>query len=93
MTRRKRQLATAMMVLIGTTGCVMPWFKKDERTELQKKGDEIREVMESEERPHIIGEIAVARGLHLAKVQGVGLVANLPNTGGDPRPSEQRTTL
>lgn len=93
MTRRKRQLATAVMVLIGTTGCVMPWFKKDERTEIQKKGDEIRELMESEERPHIIGEIAVARGLHLAKVQGVGLVANLPNTGGDPRPSEQRATL
>jgi flagellar basal body P-ring protein FlgI len=23
----------------------------------------------------------------------VGLIANLPNTGGDPRPSEQRTTL
>lgn len=93
MTLRKRQLATAAMVLIGSTGCVMPWFKKDERTEVQKKGDEIREVMESEERPHIIGEIAVARGLHLAKVQGVGLVVNLPNTGGDPRPSEQRTTL
>ena len=93
MTRRKRQLATAMIVLLGTTGCVLPWFKKDDRTDVQKKGDDIREVLESEERPHIIGEIAVARGLHLAKVQGVGLIANLPNTGGDPRPSEQRTSL
>jgi hypothetical protein len=84
---------TAMLVLVGTTGCVMPWFKKDDRSEIQKKADEIRDVLESEERPHIVGEIAVARGLHLAKVQGVGLVVNLPGTGGDPRPSEQRTAL
>lgn len=93
MTRRNRELFTAMIVLVGTTGCVMPWFKKDDRSEIQKKADEIRDVLESEERPHIVGEIAVARGLHLAKVQGVGLVVNLPGTGGDPRPSEQRTAL
>jgi hypothetical protein len=54
MTRRKRQLATAMIVLLGTTGCVLPWFKKDDRTDVQKKGDDIREVLESEERPHIL---------------------------------------
>jgi len=93
MTRRNRELFTAMLVLVGTTGCVMPWFKKDDRSEIQKKADEIRDVLESDERPHIVGEIAVARGLHLAKVQGVGLVVNLPGTGGDPRPSEQRTAL
>ncbi len=93
MTRRDLMLVAGILVTFGVTGCVTPWFKKDDRSDLQKKGDEIKELLESEERPRLIGDISVARGLHLARVQGVGLVNGLFGTGGDPRPSEQREAL
>lgn len=93
MTISGRNISVILLLFLGTSGCVGPWFKKDERTEAEKKGEAILEILEDEKRPRLIGEIARPRGLHMAKVQGIGLLNGLPGTGGDPRPSEQRENL
>ena len=41
----------------------------------------------------LVGDFAVAYGMHPVKVEAVGLVTRLPGTGSDPEPSPQRDEL
>ncbi len=46
-----------------------------------------------EPRVRLVGDIAVPTGMHLVRVEAVGLVTGLHGTGSDPGPSPQRAAL
>jgi flagellar basal body P-ring protein FlgI len=43
--------------------------------------------------PKLVGDLAVPTGMHLVRIEAVGLVTGLHGTGSDPSPSPQRDAL
>lgn len=85
---------TLRVVLIGvwlmTAGCLSPFFSDDDPA---KRREQIKESLQSEDRPRIIGEIAFERMITLARLENVGLVTGLPGTGGIVKPSQPREKM
>lgn len=82
-------LAAAMSL-----GCAAPWFARAEKSEIKEsKRQAIKAVLESDERPRLIREIATPRLLTLSRLESIALVSNLPKTGGAALPSQQREKL
>lgn len=78
-------------------GCVSPWFSKeaDPKTPEAKKArrQSIKDILESEDRPRLVADIASPRLLTLSRVENVALVTRLHGTGGPVSASPQREKL
>jgi len=72
------------------SGCTAPWTQKPLKSELEKKTESVQEVLQSEERPRLVGEAASLLWMDIHEYEGFGLVNGLPATGGDVKPSQQR---
>ena len=73
-------------------GCTKPWMKEPPN-ELEMKGKSVRDVLNSEDHPRLIHEVASTVGFTPRVFESFGLVAGLVGTGGDCRPSHQRDYL
>ncbi len=71
-------------------GCSAPWVSKEPESELEKRGQIVKEVMESKDRPLIIGDAAEVLWTETREYEGFGIVNALLDTGGDVKPSGQR---
>jgi flagellar basal body P-ring protein FlgI len=71
-----------MVVFAVLAGCSGP-FIRSQSPELDA----------DEPRAKLVGDYAVAYGMHPVKVEAVALVTGLPGTGSDPEPSPQRDEL
>jgi hypothetical protein len=78
------------LVGICLSGCTAPWTQKAPKSELEKKTESVQEVLQSEERPRLVGEAASLLWMDIHEYEGFGLVNGLPETGGDVKPSQQR---
>lgn len=76
--------------LIGTlVGCTAPWTKEPP-SDLELKGKAVREVLNAEDHPRLIHEVASTVGFTPQVYESFGLVTGLVETGGDVKPSPQR---
>jgi flagellar basal body P-ring protein FlgI len=73
------------IALAGLGGCARPL--------LRGQTPEQEPVLEEVSKPELVGDLTRPRGLNWIKLEGVGLVTNLDNTGSDPPPSELRQLL
>lgn len=72
-----------------------PWFssKKDTLSEVGSRRAEIKEKLEDVERPTMVFEIASPSMLTQSPIENIGLVNQLPGTGGMVDASQQRTKI
>lgn len=87
----KRSSAYLVFVLLalglhGLGGC--SWFNG-----LTMRSQSPDDTLVIDEKPRLVGELAVPTGLQPARVEAVGLVTGLSGTGSDPGPSPQRAAL
>lgn len=82
-------------LLLTTGGCFSPWFSRDHdpATAISTRREQIREKLESEERPTIIAQIGSPAMLTQTRLQNIGLVTQLRGTGGAVEAGEQRDKM
>ncbi len=83
-----RRLFLASLGSLGLgalTGCANPLFR-GQSPELELPVEEVKE-------RRLVGDFTRPSGLNWVKVESIGLVNSLDNTGSDPPPSEQRQIL
>ena len=85
MKRRHFFLVVCSTAAIGLGGC--SWFNK--LTMRSQSPDPEPE----EQRAKLVGDLAVATGMHTVRIEAVGLVTGLHGKGSDPGPSPQRAAL
>ncbi len=66
------------------SGCMTPWFRKpsEDSDSGNERRDAIRERLESEFRPTLLKEVSREQMLTLSRIENIGLVSQLPGTGG-----------
>lgn len=76
------------------TGCATPWFhkEKDPSEEYKKEIEDVKNLWRSEDRPNTIDQIS-RKVITLMRVENIGLVTELPGTGGKVEPSSQRDRM
>jgi hypothetical protein len=85
-------LAIWLLALLASMGC-QSWIQRKKKEPFEKDLERIREKMKDPDRPRLIGEVAVGAGLVVHRFNSIGLVSNLPGTGGIVRPSPQREMI
>lgn len=85
-------LAIWLLAMIASMGC-QSWIQRKKKEPFEKDLERIREKMKDPDRPRLIGEVAVGSGMVVHRFNSIGLVSNLPGTGGIVRPSPQREMI
>lgn len=84
----KRLLDRRLFLTLGLStccGCAMPLFRG--------QTPDVEPISSDEKQLELVGDYARPWGLNWVKLEAVGLVTNLDNTGSDPPPSSQRQML
>ncbi len=84
------------ILVVASVGCMAPWLQKPDPNSpeaRQSKRDAIKDVLESEDRPRLLFEIAASPSISLGRVENLGLVTKLQNTGGVVNASDQREKM
>ncbi len=95
-TRRRLIKLPCSILLVASVGCVVPWMQKRDPHSPEAKQERrkhVKEVLSSSERPRLISEIATSRLMTLGRIENLGLVTQLPGTGGIVNASDQRETM
>ncbi len=95
-TRRRLIKLPCSMLLVASVGCVVPWMQKQDPHSpeaKQERRDHVKKVLASDERPRLISEIATSRLMTLGRIENLGLVTQLPGTGGIVEASDQREKM
>ena len=79
----------ATLFVLSSLGC-QSWMQRNRKEQYEIDIELIKEKMKDPDRPRLIGEVAKASGLHTRRYDSLGLISNLPGTGGIVRPSNQR---
>ena len=79
----------ATLLVLSSLGC-QSWIQRNRKEQYEIDIELIKEKMKDPDRPRLIGEVATAGGLHTRRYDSLGLISNLPGTGGIVRPSNQR---
>lgn len=90
------RLVTSYVLIVSSFliyGCSVPWTQKEPDSELHKRSEAVREVLQGDDRPRLIGEAAVIVGTDIREYEGFGIVNGLMDTGGDVRPGSQRNYI
>ena len=77
------------LLVLSSLGC-QSWMQRNRKEQYEIDIELIKEKMKDPDRPRLIGEVARASGLHTRRYDSLGLISNLPGTGGIVRPSNQR---
>ncbi len=94
--RRQLIKIPCSLLVIASAGCVAPWMHKpapDSPEARKSKRDTIKEILQSEDRPRLIKDIAQPRLLTLSRMENLGLVTKLLGTGGAVEASSQREKM
>ncbi|MFN3190692.1 MAG: HEAT repeat domain-containing protein [Aureliella sp.] len=94
-TRTKSFLALLALILTTSCGCMSPWFggRKNTRTAEGERRDALREKLVSEDRPRMIVEVAGPAMLTQSRIENIGLITQLRDTGGSVQASSQREKI
>ncbi len=89
------QLTLAALLTITTAGCFAPWFRKEKEgaEAIKTRRDSVRARLEAADRPILLREIATDRLLTRSRLENVGLITRLANTGGAVRASQPREKM
>lgn len=82
----RRQALAALGGLVACGGCSTPLMRGQ-----SPEAEEI--VVVEEKKTELVGDLAGAWGTNWVKLESVGLITNLNNTGSDPPPSQERSVL
>jgi hypothetical protein len=94
--RRQFTKLLCTVSFVASAGCITPWLQKPDPHSpeaKQAKRDEIKKALQSDERPRLISEIATSRLMTLSRIENLGLVTQLPGTGGVVNASDQREKM
>lgn len=87
------QLTVLCWILVAT-GCTSSWFSSNPgKNAVGTRREMIKEKLESEKRPTIINEIGTPAMLTQSRLENIGLVTQLSDTGGTVKASQQREKL
>jgi flagellar basal body P-ring protein FlgI len=88
-------VGTLITASITMGGCKSFWTPKEEELPSTVRARGIEKILESEDRPKIVGEVAAKIDGLLAPIeyQYFGLLTGLADTGGDTQPSPQREIM
>lgn len=95
-TRRQLIKLPYSVLIVASVGCMTPWLNKPDRNSpeaKQARRAEIKNALQSEERPRLVSEIASARLLTLSRIENLGLVTQLAGTGGIVNAGDQREKM
>lgn len=81
-----------LLVLAPLPGC-RNFFKRDKKEQFEIEAEVMAKKLADPDRPRLIGEVARASGVNVRRYESLGLVTNLPGTGGIVRPSTQREVM
>ncbi len=76
--------ALSVMFVVGGCTSWTPWSVRSQSPEPDEP---------AQRRTRLVGDLAGPYGLHLVRLEGIGLVTGLRGTGSDPHPSPQRDVL
>jgi hypothetical protein len=92
-TQRDRLLLILSLLLLPSVvvsmGC-QSWVTRKKEEKHEKEIRLMREKLADPDRPRLAGEIATPLGLTIQRFDTIGLISNLPGTGGIVEPSQQR---
>jgi flagellar basal body P-ring protein FlgI len=87
-----RGVILVLLVLIAVPGC-RNFFKRSKKEQFEIEAELMAAKLADPDRPRLIGEVARASGINVRRYEALGLVTNLPGTGGIVRPSTQREVM
>jgi hypothetical protein len=87
--RRSILITGLSFALLG--GCKL--FVREKKDELDIANAKLKETLADPDRLRLIGEVARSSGASLRRFQSLGLITNLPGTGGVVKPSPQRDMM
>ncbi len=94
LSRTSQNLLLCCSVLAFLGGCFAPWFKNNSTlTPMGERREAIKEKLQSDKRPRIIAEIGAPAMLTISRLQNIGLVTQLHQTGGTVKASPQREKI
>jgi flagellar basal body P-ring protein FlgI len=79
------RLLIVSSIVVSIVGCHSSFFRG-------KKPD-VEQFVADDEGTRLVGDLTFPSGMNYVRIEGVGLVNNLNNTGSDPRPSAERDSL
>jgi hypothetical protein len=91
--RSKSSLAIALLTCMGVSLGCQSWVTGKKEEKHQKEMRLMKEKLADPDRPRLAGEIASPLGLAIRRYDAIGLVSNLPGTGGMVNPSAQREMM
>ncbi|MCA9131947.1 MAG: flagellar basal body P-ring protein FlgI [Planctomycetales bacterium] len=71
-------------------GCISPWLPESDP---DARREQIKDTLKSEKRPRIVGQISYERMITLSRLENIGLVSQLPGTGGKVQASQPREKM
>ncbi|MEM6365969.1 MAG: flagellar basal body P-ring protein FlgI, partial [Planctomycetota bacterium] len=83
-------LGLASVFLTSGSGCTSLWGRSDQSGDSDAA---LQKLLKVPDPPDLIGTAAVPSGLKFVRVEGVGVVNDLPSTGGPAQPSGYRDQL
>lgn len=87
-----RGLILLLVLLVAVPGC-RNFFKRSKKEQFEIEAELMAAKLADPDRPRLIGEVARASGINVRRYEALGLVTNLPGTGGIVRPSTQREVM
>jgi hypothetical protein len=85
-------LSSTLATAIASNGCTTPWFGEPE-SPMAEKAREIKDLLNSDKRPQIVGDISNVTGLNTRRFDSFGLVSKLAGTGADVKTGPQREAM
>jgi hypothetical protein len=84
--------AALLACLVPSLGC-QSWTTRKKEEKHEKEVRLMKEKLADPDRPRLAGEIATPLGLTVRRYDAIGLISNLPGTGGVVSPSTQREMM
>lgn len=83
----------AMIACMAMSGGCQSWITRKKEEKHEKEVRLMKEKLADPDRPRLAGEIATPLGLTVRRYDSIGLISNLPGTGGIVNPSPQRDLM
>lgn len=87
----RRAVLIASLSICLSPGCKL--FSRDKKSDFEKSNAKLQELQADPDRLRLIGEVARASGVRPRRFESLGLITNLPGTGGVVKPSAQRDMM
>lgn len=91
--RTRAFLAGTLVACVTLSMGCQSWTTRKKEEKHEKEARLMKEKLADPDRPRLAGEVATPLGLTIRRYDAIGLISNLPGTGGIVNPSNQREMM